>query len=37
MFVDNWAAGKYYKLLVLSAEEAAKSDNIKWKITFSKA
>jgi penicillin amidase len=36
-FVDNWAAGKYYKLLFFKKEEAQKNGQIKWKMTFSKA
>ena len=33
-FVDNWAAGKYYRILFLTKEAAAKSSQIKWRITF---
>lgn len=29
-FVDAWAAGKYYRILFLKKEEAAKNEKIKW-------
>lgn len=35
-FVDSWASGKYYPLLFLTADEAVKSNKIKWKMTFFK-
>ena len=35
-FIDTWAAGKYYPLLFLNADEAKKSNNIKWTMRFSK-
>ncbi|MEN9686565.1 MAG: hypothetical protein RLZZ28_2351 [Bacteroidota bacterium] len=34
MFVDSWATGKYYRLLFLQKEAAAKHERIKWHITF---
>lgn len=34
MFVDNWASGKYYHILFLTKEVAAKSDKVKWRIVF---
>ena len=36
-FINTWASGQYYPLLFLSAEEAATSNKIKWKISFLKA
>ncbi len=36
-FIDDWAAGKYYPLLFVGAEAAAKDDKMKWKMTFEKA
>lgn len=33
-FIDSWAAGKYYKLLILSKENAAKNEKMKWHISF---
>ncbi len=34
-FVDNWATGKYYRILFLQKKEtAAKNEHIKWHITF---
>jgi len=36
-FIDSWAAGKYYKLLFLSKNNAEKNDKIKWHMTFTKA
>ncbi|GAC1441695.1 MAG: penicillin acylase family protein [Sediminibacterium sp.] len=33
-FIDNWANGKYYRLLFLTKEAAAKSERIKWHISF---
>jgi penicillin amidase len=33
-FIDSWAAGKYFKLLFLSKENATKNEKIKWHLTF---
>ncbi len=33
-FVDTWAAGKYYSLLFLKKDAAAKNPKMKWHITF---
>ncbi|MCX6205284.1 MAG: penicillin acylase family protein [Bacteroidetes bacterium] len=33
-FIDSWAAGKYYKLLILSKDNAAKNEKMKWHISF---
>lgn len=33
-FIDSWAAGKYYKLLFLSKENAVRNEKIKWHISF---
>ncbi|HVZ26415.1 MAG TPA: penicillin acylase family protein [Sediminibacterium sp.] len=33
-FVDSWATGKYYRLLFLTKNEAAKDSHIKWHIQF---
>ncbi len=33
-FIDSWAAGKYFKLLFLSKENATKNEKIKWHMTF---
>lgn len=33
-FVDTWAAGKYYRVLFLSKEAAAKNQKIKWHMRF---
>jgi penicillin amidase len=35
-FVDTWAAGKYYKLLFLTKQQASNNSNIKWQLTFAK-
>jgi penicillin amidase len=35
-FIDTWAAGKYYPLLFLNHEDAKKSNDIKWTMTFTK-
>ncbi|WP_018612778.1 penicillin acylase family protein [Segetibacter koreensis] len=35
-FIDTWASGKYYPLLFLNHDAAKGSNDIKWKITFSK-
>ncbi len=34
MFVDSWAAGKYYRILFLQRAAAAKHSQIKWHLTF---
>jgi penicillin amidase len=34
-FVDQWAAGKYYRLWVMNQTEM-KSDKVKWVMKFSK-
>ncbi|MDR0794283.1 MAG: penicillin acylase family protein, partial [Chitinophagaceae bacterium] len=31
-FIDKWSVGEYYKLLVLTKEEAQKEAHIKWKM-----
>lgn len=36
-FIDNWLAGKYYKLLFVSQDVIAQEKNLKGKITFSKS
>ena len=36
-FIDDWLAGKYYKLLFVSQEAIAQEKNLKGKITFSKS
>jgi penicillin amidase len=36
-FIDAWAAGKYYSLLVLKREDAAQNAKIKWHLTFTNA
>jgi len=33
--IDTWAAGKYFRLLFLKKEAAAKSDKMKWHLTLS--
>jgi penicillin amidase len=33
-FIDSWAVGKYFKLLFLSKDNAAKNDKMKWHMTF---
>ena len=33
-FIDSWAAGKYFKLLILSKDNAAKNEKMKWHISF---
>jgi penicillin amidase len=33
-FIDNWAAGKYYRIVFLNKESAAKDQRIKWHMTF---
>ncbi|MBC7913532.1 MAG: penicillin acylase family protein [Pyrinomonadaceae bacterium] len=36
-FIDNWASGKYFKLIFLNWQKATTSNQFKWKMTFSKA
>ena len=36
-FIDDWVAGKYFLLLFINSEAAAKSKQMKWKMTFEKA
>lgn len=36
-FIDDWLAGKYYKLLFVKQDIIAKENNLKGKITFSKS
>ncbi len=33
-FVDSWATGKYYRILFIKKAAAAKSDKMKWHMTF---
>lgn len=33
-FVDSWATGKYYRILFLQKDAAAKNGHIKWHISF---
>lgn len=33
-FIDTWAAGKYYRILFLKKETAAKNTQMKWHLTF---
>lgn len=33
-FVDNWATGKYYRILFLQQAAAAKHERVKWHMTF---
>ena len=33
-FIDTWAAGKYYRILFLKKEQAAKHERIKWHLTL---
>ncbi len=33
-FIDSWATGKYYRILFLKKEAAAKNDRIKWHMSF---
>ncbi|MDP3667421.1 MAG: penicillin acylase family protein [Sediminibacterium sp.] len=33
-FVDAWAAGKYYRIVFIGKEAAAKSEKMKWHLTF---
>lgn len=34
MFVDSWAAGKYYRILFAKKESIAKNPQVKWHISF---
>jgi penicillin amidase len=34
MFIDAWAAGKYYRLLFIKKEMATKNEHIKWHMSF---
>ena len=34
-FIDSWTTGKYYRLLFLHKKDAANSDQVKWKMSFS--
>jgi penicillin amidase len=34
-FIDTWAAGKYYRIVFLKKEAAAKNQHIKWHMVFS--
>jgi penicillin amidase len=34
-FINSWASGKYYRILFLKKELAAKNERIKWHISFS--
>jgi penicillin amidase len=34
MFIDSWAAGKYYRIVFIKKEAAEKSDKMKWHMTF---
>ncbi len=36
-FVDSWAAGKYYRVLFLRKEDAARHERIKWRMVFNKS
>lgn len=33
-FVDTWAAGKYYRIVFIGKAAAAKSEKMKWHLTF---
>ena len=33
-FVDSWAAGKYYRIVFIKKEAAAKNEHIKWHLSF---
>lgn len=33
-FVDSWAAGKYYRIVFVKKEVAAKNEHIKWHMSF---
>lgn len=34
MFIDSWATGKYYRILFMKKDAAAKHQQIKWHMTF---
>jgi penicillin amidase len=34
MFINSWAAGKYYRILFIKKEMAAKNERIKWHMSF---
>ena len=36
-FIDYWVAGKYYPLLFVDSEGAAKNEKMKWKMVFQKS
>jgi penicillin G amidase len=36
-FIDNWAAGKYYKLLFIKKEDTKNNNKLKWHLRFNKA
>ncbi len=33
-FIDSWAAGKYYRIVFVKKEAAAKNEHIKWHMNF---
>ena len=33
-FINSWATGKYYRIIFITRENAAKSDRIKWHMKF---
>ena len=33
-FINSWATGKYYRIIFITKEVAAKSDRMKWHMTF---
>ncbi|MEO8174964.1 MAG: penicillin acylase family protein [Sediminibacterium sp.] len=35
MFVDSWAAGKYYRIIFVKKESVEKNEHIKWHMSFS--
>ncbi|MEO7531253.1 MAG: penicillin acylase family protein [Sediminibacterium sp.] len=34
MFIDRWAAGKYYRIVFVKKEAAVKNEHIKWHMSF---
>jgi penicillin amidase len=34
MFIDSWAAGKYYRILFIQKAEAEKNKQVKWHMSF---
>lgn len=34
MFIDSWAAGKYYRILFIQKTEAEKNKQVKWHMSF---